>query len=101
MIIFLKHLEDLFKNINEGDTPFTLDNVKHIKKMAYLMISLIIIPSFSGIIFELVLKSDLDVDFEMFNLFEILFLVVLAYIFEYGYEIQLDSKGKMYGDVDE
>ena len=101
MIIFLKHLEDLFININEGDTPFTLDNVKHIKKMAYLMIALIIIPSFSGLIFELVLKSDLDVDFEMFNLFEILFLFVLAYIFEYGYEIQLDSKGKMYGDADE
>ena len=101
MIMFLKHLEDLFKNINEGDTPFTLDNVKHIKKMAYFMIALIIIPSFSGIIFELILKSDLDVDFEMFNLFEILFLFVLAYIFEYGYEIQLDSKGRMYGDIDE
>ena len=28
---------------------------------------------------------------------EILFMFVLAYIFEYGYEIQLDSKGKMYG----
>ena len=25
----LKHLENLFNNINKGDTPFTLDNVKN------------------------------------------------------------------------
>ncbi len=34
-------------------------------------------------------KKDLQV---------ILFLFSMAYIFEYGYEIQEDSKGKMYND---
>ena len=49
LIVFLifignvfKHLENLFKNINEGDTPFTLENVNHIKKMSYYMIAAII-----------------------------------------------------------
>ena len=99
--ITLKHLEDLFVNIYNGDTPFTLDNVNHIKKMAYLMIATIVLPSISGGIFELIMKSDLDVGFELLDVIEILFLFSMAYIFEYGYELQLDSKGKMYGEEDE
>lgn len=101
MIILLKHMEDLFNNINKGDTPFTLENVNHIKKMAYYMIAIIIIPNVSGFIFELILKTDLNVDIELFDIFEILFLYIMAYIFEYGYEIQLDSNGKMYGEENE
>ncbi len=99
--IVLKYLENLFININSGDTPFTLENVSYIKKMAYLMIATIILPNISGVIFELILKSDLGVGLELFNVVEILFLFSMAYIFEYGYEIQKDSKGKMYGDENE
>lgn len=99
--IILKHLEDLFVNINNGDTPFTLENAKHIKKMALLMIATIVLPNIAGIMFELILNSDLDVGFEMFDVIQILFLFSMAYIFEYGHEIQLDSKGKMYGDENE
>lgn len=100
-ILMFKRLEKLFNNINNGDTPFTLENVEHIKRIAYIMIALIIIPNLVGSIFEIILNQDLDVSFEVFNVVEILILFVISYIFEYGYEIQLDSKGKMYGDVDE
>lgn len=98
IIIMFKALENLFNNINKGDTPFTLENVGYIKKMAYLMIVVTILPNMIGVLFETILKMDLDVGFEMFSLVEILFLFSLASIFQYGYEIQLDSKGKMYGD---
>lgn len=102
LLIFLfKRLEKLFNNINKGDTPFTLENVEHIKKMAYFMIALIVIPNLGGALFELILKKDLGVSFELFNVVEILIIFVISYIFEYGYEIQLDSKGKMYGDLNE
>ena len=101
LIFMLKKLEKLFMNIYEGDTPFTLENVEYIKKIAYIMIALIIIPNLSGSLFELILKKDSNVSFELFNIIEILILFVISYIFEYGYEIQLDSKGKMYGDEDE
>lgn len=97
----LKHLEQLFNNIKKGDTPFTLENVSHIKKMSYLMILVTLLPSFGGAIFEILLGLDLNVGFEMFTLLEVLFLFSIAYIFEYGYEIQLDSNGKMYGDENE
>ncbi len=100
-IFLFKRLEKLFNNINKGDTPFTLENVEHIKKIAYIMIALIILPNAFGTIFELILKKNLDISFELFNAAEILILFVISYIFEYGYEIQLDSKGKMYGDVNE
>lgn len=101
IIIMLKHLEKLFDNINKGDTPFTLENVTHIKKIAYLMIAVIILPNIMGTIFEIILNTDLDIDFELFSIVEILFLFSMSYIFQYGYEIQLDSKGKMYGEEDE
>lgn len=101
VIIILRYLEKLFNNINKGDTPFTLENVSFVKRMAYLMIVLTILPSFVGVIFEIILKMDLDVGFEWVSLIEILFLFSIAYIFQYGYEIQLDSKGKMYGEINE
>lgn len=97
----LKHLETMFNNIYSGDTPFTLENASHIKKMAWLLIAYIIIPNISGVLFELILDVDLNIGFEIFNLIEILFLFSIAYIFEYGYEIQQDSKGKMYGGYNE
>ena len=100
-MFMFKRLEKLFNNINQGDTPFTLENVEHIKKMAYIMIALIILPNVFGTIFELLLKRDLGISFELFNVVEILIIFVISYIFEYGYEIQLDSKGKMYGDENE
>ncbi len=95
--IMLKKLENLFININKGDTPFTLENVGYIRKIAYIMILVTILPNIGGVIFELLLKTDLGIEFELFSLVEILFLFSIAYIFQYGYEIQLDSKGKMYG----
>ncbi len=101
IIIMLKSLENLFNNINKGDTPFTLENVGYIKNMAYLMIAITILPDAIGLIFEAILNIDLDIGLEMFSLVEILFLFSIAYIFQYGYEIQLDSKGKMYGNENE
>lgn len=99
--IMLNSLEKLFININKGDTPFTLENVKYIKKIAFLMIIATLLPTLSGSVFEMLIGINFDNSFELFNLIEILFLFSIAYIFEYGYEIQLDSKGKMYGEENE
>lgn len=95
----LNRLEKLFMNINQGATPFTLENVKYIKEMAKLMIIALILPSGGGVIFEKILGADLGVDFELFDVIQILFLFGISYIFEYGYELQQDTKAKMYGEV--
>lgn len=99
--MLLKHLEDLFDNINKGDTPFTLENVNHIKKMSYFMITCIILSGIGSGILESSVRDDLSFGLETFDIVEILFLYALSYIFEYGYEIQKDSNGKMYGDENE
>ena len=95
----LNRLERLFININQGDTPFTLENIRYIKEMAKLMIIALILPNCGGIIFEKILATDLGVDFELFDVIQILFLFGISYIFEYGYELQQDTKAKMYGEV--
>ena len=94
----LDHLDSLFINIHSGDTPFTMDNVAHIKRIAWLMIGLIIFPAITGVIGELIMGVDLDISFGGISLLSILLIFSLSYIFEYGYQIQLDSKGVMYDE---
>ena len=99
--IIFKHLEILFDNINKGETPFTLENVSLIKKIAWKMIIIIIMTNIGGGVFELLLSSDLNIEFETYDLVEILFLFSLSYIFEYGRLLGLETKGQMYGDGNE
>lgn len=98
MIYIFTYLEKLFVNIHQGDTPFTLENAGYIRKIAWLMIVVTILPNVGGAIFSLLLDSNIGVDFEMFDLVQILFLFSMVYIFKYGYQIQLESSGRMYGE---
>ncbi len=97
-ILLLRRVEKLFKNINKNDTPFTYDNVEHIRRIAFLMIINIILPAIASAVIELILKVDLNIHFGAYNLIEILALYVLVYIFEYGCKLQQDSKCKIYGE---
>lgn len=101
LYFIMKHLEKLFVNIYSGDTPFTMENVDHIKKLAIFMIAMVILPNVSALIIEFIIDQSLDIGFETFDIVYILFLFSMAFIFEYGYQIQLDSKGKIYGDINE
>ena len=94
----LEHLEKLFDNINKGETPFTKENVNYIKNMSYLLIACILLSACGQTVLNI--PMDSDIEFSMFNIVEILFLYSMSLIFEYGYELQLDSKGKMYGEVE-
>ena len=96
----LSNLEKLFKNISEGDTPFTLENVNHIKKMSYNMIYAIITSTIGTILLSISMASE-EIEINLFNIIEIIFLFAMSYIFEYGYRIQKDSNGKMYGEQNE
>ena len=62
------------------------------------MIIIIIMSNIDGGVFELLLSTNLDIEFETYDLVEILFLFSLAYIFEYGRLLGLEAKGQMYGD---
>ena len=94
MIIILRCVEKLFNNIKDKTTPFTLDNVKYIKKISYLIIALILITPISDILFSIILgiSTGGSSPFELMSILEILIIFSMSYIFEYGYEIQKDSK---------
>lgn len=98
MFLTLKNLEKLFINIHNGETPFSLENVDHIKKMAIFMIANIVLPNISGAIIEIIFGINVSSEFDLINVIYILFLFSMAYIFEYGYEIQKDSNGTMYDE---
>ena len=100
MIIILNYVEKLFNNIKNEKTPFSLDNVKFIKKISYLMIALILITPISDAVFSIIsgISNGGDSPFEIINVLEILIIFSMSYIFEYGYEIQKDSRGKMYSE---
>ena len=101
LLFILINLKKLAANIHDNDTPFISENVTLIKRIAYLMIASIIIPHVSGPVFEGVLHADLNIGIEMFDVITILIIFTLSYVFEYGYEIQLDSKATMYGEENE
>ena len=65
------------------------------------MIIIIIMNNIGGGMFELLLSSDLNIEFETYDLVEILFLFSLSYIFEYGRLLGLETKGQMYGNSNE
>ena len=47
----------------------------------------------------MLMKVDMGIEFEeVSKLIISLIIFSIAYIFEYGYEIQLDSNGRMYGN---
>lgn len=94
----LKFIENLFVNIHNQDTPFTIENIKYIRKIAILLIIAIVTPTLVGMIFQSIAKIDLNIGIELMDFVLVLIIFSLVYIFEYGYEIQLDSKGKMYGE---
>lgn len=94
------YLAELFDSISKGDTPFTLENLKNIKRVAILFISYLIFPDVSGTLFQWITKIDMNIDYEITKIFYVLIIICIYYIFDYGHQIQLDSKGKIYGEVE-
>lgn len=97
----MKYLAKLFKNISEGDTPFTLENLKHIKIITSLFVAYLVFPDISGILYQWVTKINMNIEFEIGKVFYILIIACIYYVFDYGHQIQLDSKGKIYGEENE
>lgn len=97
----LLHLEKLFRNIYHDETPFILDNVTHIKKIAYFLIAIIATSFVCSLIAELAFKNNLNIKIDLAHIIYILLIFSIAYIFEYGCILQKNSKATMYGEITE
>lgn len=96
LFIILNALEKLFKNIHNGETPFTLENISYIKKIAKYLIIEIAFPIVMGFVMQLIMQTNLGIEIELVDIIFVLIIYSISYIFEYGYELQKDSKGVMY-----
>ena len=97
----LSYLEKLYLSIHDKDTPFDTDNVNYIKMIAINLLLYVLTPDVVGGIASVLFNLNLNIEVNMIDYLFVVVVITLAYIFKYGYEIQLDSKGKMYGKIDE
>lgn len=96
IIIMFKNVERLFNNIRTKETPFILDNVSCIKKVSYLMIATMVLPIVLNLILGIILNYNIGFNINLFNIIIILVMFVLAYVFEYGCELQKNSRKVIY-----
>ena len=94
----LSHTEKLFNNIHNDNTPFTLDNVNHIKKVAYFLIAIIITSFVCELLSSLIFNYGIFGNVNIPSLLFVLIVITISYIFEYGYELQKNSKARMYDE---
>lgn len=92
LFYIFKYLEKLFQNIYQGDTPFHMENVQYMKKIAYYMLAMILVPTLGGLMMEMITSINLEVEFELSQFIYILFLFGMSYILEYGSEMQKNFK---------
>lgn len=91
-----ENLYKLFFNIHNGDTPFTLDNINRIKKISFFIIFYIVFSFIYGVMCSILMELNLGAELELTDIVYALIIYSISFIFEYGYELQIDSKGKMY-----
>ena len=87
--------------MRDNETPFSMENVSHVKKIALYTLLYILSQDVLGIILGLLYSLNFDIDIELTNYILVLVILAISYIFKYGYQIQLDTKSRMYGEVDE
>ena len=100
-IIVMNYAIKLFKNIGNKETPFIEENVSYLRKMAKFMIVAAVLEILSNIIVQAISGYDIGSIFNTYSVLEILVLFILSYIFEYGCELQKNSKKKIYDEIGE
>ena len=95
------NIQKLFKNIHDNETPFSMENVKCIRNIALFTLLYILSQDVLGGIASGIYSLDFNIEIELTNYILVLIIFAISYVFKYGYLIQLDSKGIMYGDINE
>lgn len=102
MIVFYllnETIQYLFKNISSKSTPFTFINMMHIRHMTKYLLVLLICHTCIKLLIILAIIKTWIFSIDIMQIIYILSLVCLSYIFEYGYQIQLDSNGVIYEEA--
>lgn len=101
IIRLFSNIQKLFKNIHDNATPFSMENVKYIRNIALFTLLYILSQNVLGGIASGIYLLDFNIEIELTNYILVVIIFTISYVFKYGYQIQLDSKGIMYGDINE
>lgn len=97
LIVLAFHLlSKLYKNIYNGNTPFTLENEKLICTACLFLLIELVLQKLTALIYSWIANVDLAIDLNIKDLFLILVGISIIYIFKYGRMIQVDTKSKIY-----
>ena len=95
-VLVFKKAHLFFRNLHEENSPFIKENVELLKNMAKLLIYSLVVSFILGLVSSVVINNTATN--EITNIVEIIIVFVTAYVFEYGYNLQKDSKGKIYSE---
>ena len=93
-----EEIQYLSKNILLNSTPFTLINMTYIRHITKSLFIMFICHSCIKLFIGAFIFKRLIFSIDIMQIVYILCLICLTYIFEYGYEIQLDSNGVIYNE---
>ena len=99
--LILHYLYKFYKNVYEKDTPFTIENERILKKIFIFTLIEIALTKLTAVLYSIIAKIDLQVEFSIIDLIFILILFSAVYMFKYGRILQADSKSKIYGEIEE
>ena len=94
--MMLAKVRKLFDNIHDKNTPFIMENVEYIRKIAIFLIILAAVKIAAGSLSSLLITSSSSFSFSLTDVVFILVVYVISYIFEYGCSLQAKSEAKIY-----
>ncbi len=95
-VLSLHCLCKLYKNIYNGNTPFTIENEKIVHKACLFVLVEMVLQKITALIYSIIAHLDLAIDINIKDIIVILIGVSIIYIFKYGRMIQADTKAKIY-----
>ena len=92
--IFARHVYRFFKNLTHGKTPFTLENVDILQRIAVWLFISIVTMDLSSLILSVMLGGSGTIGFTVsLSSYALGFMIlVLAVIFRHGYELESKKK---------
>lgn len=92
VILLLRHVAKFFKNISKDETPFTSDNIDHLKQMAKYLLIMVLFSTISYGIVNAVAGLDLNMRINFTEILYALIIICMAYVFCYGYDLEHPKK---------
>lgn len=84
----LLNLEQVLCDMKNGRSPFTMENVRRIRFMAYYMLAGLVAGGVVQGILEGILSVELDYEFSIGSIGVVGLIYVLSFVFEYGVTLQ-------------